>query len=103
LKSRPKRRDGFTLIELLVVTAAIAIIAAILFPVFAEAREKARVASCTANLHQIGMWLPPPAETHINGNVLIRATYSNQASRGCRPANSALSHGSAQSDQQTPA
>ncbi|MCE5239535.1 DUF1559 domain-containing protein [bacterium] len=47
-------RKGFTLIELLVVIAIIAILAAILFPVFAKAREKARQASCVSNLRQIG-------------------------------------------------
>jgi prepilin-type N-terminal cleavage/methylation domain-containing protein/prepilin-type processing-associated H-X9-DG protein len=46
-------RKGFTLIELLVVIAIIAILAAILFPVFARAREKARQASCQSNLKQI--------------------------------------------------
>jgi prepilin-type N-terminal cleavage/methylation domain-containing protein/prepilin-type processing-associated H-X9-DG protein len=47
------RRRGFTLIELLVVIAIIAILAAILFPVFAQAREKARQTSCTSNLKQL--------------------------------------------------
>ena len=49
-----KARKGFTLIELLVVIAIIAILAAILFPVFARAREAARTSTCTANLNQLG-------------------------------------------------
>ncbi|GIV18363.1 MAG: hypothetical protein KatS3mg023_0114 [Armatimonadota bacterium] len=48
------KRNGFTLIELLVVIAIIAILAAILFPVFAQAREKARQSSCVSNMKNIG-------------------------------------------------
>src|ERR1041384_5214939 len=50
-----RRRTAFTLIELLVVIAIIAILAAILFPVFAQARAKARQASCVSNLKQINL------------------------------------------------
>ena len=51
------KRRGFTLIELLVVIAIIAILAAILFPVFAKARDQARKATCGSNMRQLGLAL----------------------------------------------
>jgi prepilin-type N-terminal cleavage/methylation domain-containing protein/prepilin-type processing-associated H-X9-DG protein len=55
--SRWSQKEGFTLIEILVVIAIIALLAAILFPVFARARENARRASCQSNLKQLGIAL----------------------------------------------
>jgi prepilin-type N-terminal cleavage/methylation domain-containing protein/prepilin-type processing-associated H-X9-DG protein len=54
MRSPSAKRSGFTLIELLVVIAIIAILAAILFPVFARAREKARTAMCLSHMNQVG-------------------------------------------------
>ncbi len=57
-------RNGFTLIELLVVIAIILILAAILFPVFARARENARRTSCLSNFKQIGMGIMQYTQDH---------------------------------------
>jgi len=61
------RTRGFTLIELLVVIAIIAILAAILFPVFAESRAKARQTACLSNVRQLGMALMQYAEDNDEG------------------------------------
>ena len=72
-----KSRRGFTLIELLVVIAIIAILAAILFPVFAKAREKARQSSCSANIKQISLAMLQYAQDY--DELFIRRTYSDHA------------------------
>jgi prepilin-type N-terminal cleavage/methylation domain-containing protein/prepilin-type processing-associated H-X9-DG protein len=70
---RRLRNQGFTLIELLVVIAIIAILAAILFPVFAQARDKARQSSCLSNLKQIG-----------TSYVMYMQDYDNRVPVHCR-------------------
>src|ERR1700737_4207880 len=65
-------RTGFTLIELLVVIAIIAILAAILFPVFAQARESARMTSCVSNMRQLGTALRMYSQDYDETHPAIR-------------------------------
>jgi prepilin-type N-terminal cleavage/methylation domain-containing protein/prepilin-type processing-associated H-X9-DG protein len=71
--TRVRLTRGFTLIELLVVIAIIAILAAILFPVFARARENARKASCMSNLKQIGLGYLQYAQDYDERQLPVRA------------------------------
>jgi prepilin-type N-terminal cleavage/methylation domain-containing protein len=89
MRTRPNR--GFTLIELLVVIAIIAILAAILFPVFAKARGKAKQSACISNFKQIGIAMmgylsdwddkypawSPPGSTGLLSTEDFKATYQN--------------------------
>lgn len=72
-----QKKAGFTLIELLVVIAIIALLAAILFPVFARARENARRTACLSNLKQIGLGLIQYAQD--NDERLPAATFDTEA------------------------
>jgi prepilin-type N-terminal cleavage/methylation domain-containing protein/prepilin-type processing-associated H-X9-DG protein len=92
-KSGKRAGKGFTLIELLVVVAIISLLAAILFPVFARARENARRASCMSNLKQIGLGVmqyvqdydekyPLVCEGLIGANSTIRANFNQPQAQG---------------------
>ena len=77
-----KNKSGFTLIELLVVIAIIAILAAILFPVFAKAREKARQSACASNEKQIGIALMQYVQDY-DERYPAWAECTNGTSNGC--------------------
>jgi prepilin-type N-terminal cleavage/methylation domain-containing protein/prepilin-type processing-associated H-X9-DG protein len=85
--ARPRR--AFTLIELLVVIAIIAILAAILFPVFAQARDKARQAACLSNCKQLGlawvMYAQDNDETSPNPGFLGRIWVKDFGNKPSRP------------------
>lgn len=94
--SQSQRPKGFTLIELLVVIAIIAILAAILFPVFARARESARRTVCVSNVRQLGTaWMMyvqdydeqfPPSTSPLNSEWGPSTVYTNKyPCKPCRP------------------
>lgn len=80
--TRKDKTTGFTLIELLVVIAIIAILAAILFPVFARARENARRTSCSSNLKQIGLGFMMYVQDYDEKYPLSFASYSQVPPNG---------------------
>ena len=79
------RRHGFTLIELLVVIAIIAILAAILFPVFARARAKARQTSCLSNVKQISLALMMYAQDNDETYPVVNHTTGYDWWNGLQP------------------
>jgi prepilin-type N-terminal cleavage/methylation domain-containing protein len=80
IKQANRSGAGFTLIELLVVIAIIAILAAILFPVFAQAREKARQTACLSNLKQLGTAFLMYAQDY--DETLPAVKFGNNAANG---------------------
>jgi prepilin-type N-terminal cleavage/methylation domain-containing protein/prepilin-type processing-associated H-X9-DG protein len=89
MRSAQSSRNGFTLIELLVVIAIIALLAAILFPVFARARENARRTSCASNLKQIGLGILQYAQDY---DEVMVPTYLDGTCANCY-ANGGYSYG----------
>jgi prepilin-type N-terminal cleavage/methylation domain-containing protein/prepilin-type processing-associated H-X9-DG protein len=83
---KPRRRPAFTLIELLVVIAIIAILAAILFPVFAQAREKARQTACLSNAKQLGLALQMYTQDYDEVTPHQYWTHSGCTEWDCTPA-----------------
>ena len=79
----PRSIRGFTLIELLVVIAIIAILAAILFPVFARAREKARSASCTSNVKQLCLGFAMYAQDYDESMIPTWLNINGGSGRRC--------------------
>src|SRR6187401_2552257 len=75
LTGHNRHKQGFTLIELLVVIAIIAILAAILFPAFARARENARRASCQSQLKQIGLGIAQYTQDYDEKYPLVYVCY----------------------------
>ena len=87
---RAPLRRGFTLIELLVVIAVIAILASLLFPVFARARENGRRASCQSNLKQIGLGLLQYSQD--NDDILVADWYGAGTGETTPPSSSPVSY-----------